>query len=270
MAVRQAEVVGVNQRDAWFEALGKDSAGSRPRCVLLTDGIRGAVAKRLTGVVDRADVSVRAGDHWQPHGKRDTREVQLDKALTGQRGFVDYVRRQQLKDWWLAARKNTARTPNWDIVSGCVVSGRKGLLLVEAKAHAGELHKGDRCYAKGDNRRRIECAMEEANAGLSKATGGAWRLSTLHHYQLSNRFAWAWKLASIGVPVVLVYLGFLNAREMPDPLFRAQSDWRQTIMDYSKGVVDESCWSETIDVRGTPLLPLVRVAEVPFDRGCGR
>ena len=262
--------MGANQPNSWVKALGKDSSGSRPRCVLLTDGSREAVAERLTRIIDRVDARVHAGDHWQPQGKKDTREVQLDKVLTGQREFVDYVRRQHLKDWWLAARKNTARTPIWDIVSDCVVSGRKGLLLVEAKAHAGELQKGDRCYAKGDNRRRIEWAMEEANAGLSKATGGVWRLSTSHHYQVSNRFAWAWKLAFIGVPIVLVYLGFLNARDMPDPLFRAQSDWRQMVADYSKDVVDESCWSETIDVGGTPLLPLVRVTEVPFDLGCGQ
>ena len=28
---------------------------------------------------------------------------------------------------------------------------------------------------------------------------------------MSNRFAWAWKLADLGVPVVLVYLGFFRA-----------------------------------------------------------
>lgn len=33
---------------------------------------------------------------------------------------------------------------------------------------------------------------------------------------MSNRFAWAWKLATMEVPVVLVYLGFLNATEMGD------------------------------------------------------
>ena len=33
---------------------------------------------------------------------------------------------------------------------------------------------------------------------------------------MSNRFAWAWKLASSSVPVVLIYLGFLRADEMRD------------------------------------------------------
>ena len=37
-----------------------------------------------------------------------------------------------------------------------------------------------------------------------------------NHYSLCNRVAWAWKLAQLGVPVVWVYLGFLNATEMLD------------------------------------------------------
>ena len=250
---------------AWLTALGKDNTGSRPRCVLLTDGSREEVAARLTQIVDRADVMVAADDYCQPQGKCDLREIELDKVPLGQHAFVDRVRRQRLKDWWLAARKNTARTPNWDIVSSCDISGREGLLLVEAKAHAGELQAGDRCYAKDPNRQKTERATAEANVGLRQVTGGAWNLSTTHHYQLSNRFAWSWELASLGVPVVLVYLGFLNAQEMPDPQFHSEADWNLALRDYGRGIVDESCWSESLDVTGTPLLPLIRVAEVPFD-----
>lgn len=106
-------------------------------------------------MVARADVSVGAGDHWQPQGKRDTHEVQLDKVPKGQREFVAYDHRRQLKEWWLAVKKETAKTPTWDIVSSCMFSGRKGLLLVEAKAHASELQAGGRSGAEGDNRRKI-------------------------------------------------------------------------------------------------------------------
>jgi crotonobetainyl-CoA:carnitine CoA-transferase CaiB-like acyl-CoA transferase len=31
-----------------------------------------------------------------------------------------------------------------------------------------------------------------------------WSLSVDSHYQICNRFAWAWKIASLGVPVVLI------------------------------------------------------------------
>ena len=42
-----------------------------------------------------------------------------------------------------------------------------------------------------------------ARNGLSAATGLQWGLSRDDHYQLSNRFAWCWKLATLGIPVVL-------------------------------------------------------------------
>jgi len=41
-----------------------------------------------------------------------------------------------------------------------------------------------------------------------------WQLSRDSLYQLANRFAWAWKIASLGVPVALVYLGFIAADQM--------------------------------------------------------
>ena len=55
--------------------------------------------------------------------------------------------------------------------------------------------------------------MSEANQALNQTLPG-WALSSKRHYQLSNRFAWAWKLADLRLPVVLVYLGFLKANEM--------------------------------------------------------
>ncbi len=63
------------------------------------------------------------------------------------------------------------------------------------------------------NHAQIGRAISEASLGL-KDTMDGWNLSRDSHYQLANRFAWAWKLASMGVPVVLVYLGFLGAAEM--------------------------------------------------------
>ena len=64
-----------------------------------------------------------------------------------------------------------------------------------------------------------------------------------HHYQLSNRFAWLWKLASLGIPVVLLYLGFLNAQDMTDdgPLFRSEEEWTRAMKDHRRGAVDETC-----------------------------
>lgn len=98
--------------------------------------------------------------------------------------------------------------------------------------------------------------------------GGPWALSTRHHYQLSNRFAWSWKLAMLGVPVVLLYLGFLNARDMQDEgdMFQSENDWRDTLLAYCHGVVDESCWNRKLDVAGVPFIPLIGTLEQRLER----
>ena len=50
---------------------------------------------------------------------------------------------EELGDWWLAERRGDPPTPNWDIASTCTVDVRKGMHLVEAKAHNQELKIGD-------------------------------------------------------------------------------------------------------------------------------
>ena len=107
--------------------------------------------------------------------------------------------------------------------------------------------------------------MTEANEGLRDATGGKWHLGTTRKYQLANRFAWSWKLATLGKPVVLVYLGFLNAIEMKrggTTTFRSDDDWKGALLEYSGDVVDSACWETELDVEGTTMLPLIRTAAV--------
>lgn len=252
----------------WLKKLKKDNRGSRPRCVLLTDGSADRVAQRLTGVVGRPEVRVSAEDRWQPQGTCHVREAQLDKLRKGDVDLLTDEIRGQLQEWWLVERRGTAKTPSWDIASTCTVSGRSGLLLVEAKAHSKELSEGGRCGAGPPNRKQIETALQEANAGLRKATGGPWRLSAGHRFQLANRFAWSWKLATLGVPVVLVYLGFLDAVEMADKntrLFASDDDWTHTLPEYCRETIDMACWERTLDVEGTPLLPLTRTDSQPFE-----
>ena len=251
----------------WLSELGKDNRGSRPRCVLLTDGGRDGVAARLTGIVGRSEVVVLPEDQWQPQGAGDVGEAELDKAVPGGAALLPEDTRLQLRTWWLAKATGTSRTPNWDIASTCTMFGRKGLLLVEAKAHSKELSTRDRCGATPANRNRIERALAEANAGLREVRGGSWELSAEHHYQISNRFAWSWKLATLGVPVVLVYLGFLDAAEMEDKgvPFASGNDWKNVLLEQCCGVIDASCWERTLEVEGTPLLPVMRTVAQPFD-----
>lgn len=251
----------------WLELLGKDCRGSRPRCVLLVDGSPDDVANRLTRLVNRLDVVVCSDDKWKPCGKSDVAEVQLDKA--DELVPCSDVRRC-LRTWWLAAN-GRAMTPSWDIASTCTIKGKPGLLLVEAKAHVQELSpKSDACSSKNPkNRARIYRAILQANKAFRSATDRKWGLSMDHHYQLSNRFAWSWKLVSLGVPVVLVYLGFINAEDMcGKKLIRSDTDWKSTVTNYGCDIVDNDRWGKWLDFAGVPFLPLIRTCYQPF-QSCG-
>ena len=194
-------------------------------------------------------------------------EAELDKLRKGDVDLLTDSIRQQLQKWWLEEGRGKSKTPSWDIASTCTISGRKGLLLVEAKAHSDELSEGDRCSAGPTNRKQIGKALQEANNGLQEVTGGSWRLSAEHRYQLANRFAWSWKLATLGIPVVLVYLGFLDAVEMSDRgrPFESDDDWRDALREYYRETIDAACWEQPLDIGGTPLLPLMRSDRQPFE-----
>ena len=116
-----------------------------------------------------------------------------------------------------------------------------------------------------ENHKRIGEAITEANNGLKQVADGSWNLSIDSHYQLSNRFAWAWKLATLGIPVVLVYLGFLKAKDMPKPCFSDKAGWERALKEHCDGIVDNSYWGKVLDIAGTPLIPLIQAIEQPID-----
>lgn len=272
----------------WYDQLDK-TRGSRPRCVLLMDGEREDVAARLTKLVNVPGVAVSPDDQWEPYGKpvwqegkwhtmptMEIRAGELSSLLPFSPGRREGIK-NDLLHWWLAAGYGRANTPNWDIASSCTIQGQPGLLLVEAKAHLKELRaKDDRCRSSNQaNLDRIGNALAAANAALQSATGKPWRLSRDRQYQLSNRFAWAWKLADLGIPVILLYLGFLNAQEFQhragdDKIFATAEEWESEVESYcrEKNVVDNAAWGRWLqwpDKPSTaPLLPLLRVYDQPF------
>ena len=265
----------------WLSQIERNGRrGSRPRCILLMDGGREEVAGRLARLVGlESDVIIGGGDRWMPRGKPVQREDNSwDKTparearlggLTALFAPNERCRRElcdQLRKWWLSVSR-VANTPNWDIASTCTIKGQRGLLLVEAKAHSAELGESDSCGSGNpDNRERIRLAITEAAAGLQAATGGPWNMSPDSHYQLSNRFAWSWKLASLGIPVILLYLGFLNAEDMADrgQVFGSAGQWETSLRAHSEWVVDNRCWGQWIDLNGVPLLPLIRGVDQPL------
>ena len=160
-----------------------------------------------------------------------------------------------------------ANTPNWDIASTCRINGKRGVLLVEAKAHDRELSASGKPYPTTPNghknHQQIGVAIQQATADLNRLYP-CWSLSRDSHYQLCNRFAWTWKLTSLGVPVVLIYLGFLHAEDMADrgsPIENHEA-WSRIVKEHSQGLVPETVWDTWLSVNQTPMAILLRTTEL--------
>jgi hypothetical protein len=239
--------------------------GSLLRCLLLTGQAPDHVAAQLTNLMRLPNVVISSHDYWMPQGLKDYKETTLIESSR----FIPPDKRQELKNWWLKKPRG-ARLPNWDIASTCTIEGVKGLLLVEAKAHDKELSEAGKSKPISDNSRlnheQIQWAIDQANSGLNRVTLG-WALSRDSHYQLSNRFAWVWKLAMLGVPVILVYLGFLNAMEMLDhgQPFSSVEAWRNCLRSHANGIVPEEAWDKKVEIDGTPVWFLIRSMQLKLE-----
>jgi hypothetical protein len=254
---------------SWFEALPRNRRrGSFPRCLLLMDGDRSVVADRLESLVGLDGIHVSEQDFWMPQGLPvqaaggwDTSPI-VEARLGEVPGFLTADQREIVTLWWLERRRR-ANTPNWDIACTATMDGQEGLILVEAKAHSGDLKIKDRCSSRNpDNQASIGAAIQEASEALDAIVPG-WKLSKDSHYQLANRFAWAWKIASLGIPVVLAYLGFLRAEEMRDQgePFADPAAWEDLVKERSRGIVPEAVWDRRLMIQGTPLWVLIRSVE---------
>lgn len=191
-----------------------------------------------------------------------------------------------LRSWWAPVKQK----PSWDFISTCNVNGIKGIILVEAKSHYGEMEHGGKTisvdFSKNANLEEIRhlvknrfdknslklalttpelkelmCALAERSLlddkllksfldklrhhdkigdAISEARGALSNfcsniaISREDHYQLSNRIAYTWRLASLGIPTILLYLGFTN-----DPAwisardhFDSKQQWHDAIQGY--------------------------------------
>ena len=265
----------------WAEALPANRRrGSRPRCLLFVHGERFQVAARLERLIDLPGVTVGAEDVWMPMGipqkqtdgtwdTRATEEAKLGEAST----LLGSDQRETVTNWWLAFPR-PANTPNWDIASTCSVSGERGLLLVEAKAHDEELIRETfgkarpkaRSRRSAANHKRIGEAIQSARDALEAATSLPWHISRDTHYQMSNRFAWAWKVSTLGLPVVLIYLGFLRATEMSDKgrPFADHAEWVRIVQAHSSPLFPAEVWEQRWTLRERSFFPLIRSCEQPL------
>ena len=147
----------------------------------------------------------------------------------------------------------------------CEVEGRPGLVLVEAKANVPELSRAGKSRGRSarsprsadsvrrgsENHDRIGIAIADAYTGLSVPIPGI-RISRDTHFQLSNRLAFGWKLASMGIPTVLVYLGFTGdegIREVGEP-FADDAHWQREFRAHLTGVCPAIALDRPLDVSG--------------------
>lgn len=209
-------------------------------------------------------VSVPSDGVWRPTSHSNAAEALLDRPCAPL--LPEQVSRR-LRSWWLAVDRPTASGPNWDLAAEAdFPDGRRGLVLIEAKAHAGELHGEEggmrvRPDSNLANRARIGEAIAEARDGLGGEAGGV-RISRDNRYQFCNRIAFSWRLAAWNVPVVLVYLGFTGDEvigKLSEPI-RDDVAWQMLIARHTKPVLSAEMWNRDLGTtRGSaPLWLLAR------------
>jgi hypothetical protein len=230
------------------------AAGSRMHMLDWLEG--GKFIADINGLLQPTELFVPQSGKRMPRGWDSTDEARLGKGCGA---LIDDNLNAILLNWWLA-NPARANVPNWDLACEALYHGDKpAIVLVEAKAYVREFTDGSGGGGAkdGDNKKRIAEAIEEACVGLSVHAPGV-NISANHWYQFSNRIAFAWKLASQGVPTVLIYLGFLGDKGIGTDALRDHDHWKKTVLDNTRDVFPASAWEHHIDVAGTPLWLLIR------------
>lgn len=202
----------------------------------------------INGLLQKNEVSICAIEDSIPNAKNPNKEVTLSTFLRNNFGTQIAA---DITKWWI---KNGNATPKWDLISKCTIKGEPGILLVEAKAHYGELKK-DKKILKQDatpdtlqNHDHIADIINSMNGQLKNEIKEI-SISIDTCYQFSNRVAHAWWLANQGIPVVLLYLGFLNVKDMEPKYttFKKHDEWKNCFENHIKIVGAIELKDKTID-----------------------
>ena len=190
---------------------------------------------------------------WMPRGRSAPAEARLSQFGPASLPSIDW---RELSTWWL---KHSGNTPNWDLALQCDVEGQPGLVLVEAKANVPELSAqgkrvaNERSVRSDENHAHIGAAIAEAQRGLSAVLPGI-NIGHTSHYQLANRLAFGWKLATMGVPTVLLYTGFTGD---------------EGIRDAGEPFADDAHWQAVFRAHLSDVCALC-VLDVPLDLGVAK
>lgn len=103
--------------------------------------------------------------------------------------------------------------PHWD---GLARTDRTQVLLVEAKAHVGEIRKKGSGATSRESIEKIDCSLNETQKYLKSDGLVEWRKSP--YYQYANRLAHLYLLAVLnGIDTYLLLVYFLNDSKMHGP-----------------------------------------------------
>jgi hypothetical protein len=146
----------------------------------------------------------------------------------------------RLDDWWVGEQYTG---PTWDLLAECTITGEPGFLLVEAKAHESELQSSGKLQSEAasaqsnENHGRMTESLARTEMWFRAKVGTDSNISAASHYQLANRLSAAEALASCGVPVILMYLGFVGDTYFKSDYFRDDAHWQEAMRGYTAGVV---------------------------------
>lgn len=194
----------------------------------------------LLSLVRPVDCRLTRASCWMPMGYAESEEARLERF--GPMCMPDHAAWPAIASWWLRHPRG-ANTPNWDLALSCDVQGTPGLILVEAKANVPELSplgkpKDPAASSRSaENHEHIGRAIDDVCREMQACIPGL-SIGRDTHYQLSNRIAFGWKLASLRIPTVLVYLGFTGDTGIGDvgEPFASDEHWQRVFHGYLGGV----------------------------------
>lgn len=217
--------------------------GSAKHLMDLLEGQHGIDA--LNSLIAEASAAIQPTDRWQPSGRNyPEKRREWEIPFFCEKHCGDLANLDGLKDWWLPPQADgrTRKGATWDLLSTCTIQGKKGLLLVEAKAHVDELDDSGKPLSRTAsvqskiNHEHIRKNLREVSDRLNESADGVFALSIDRHYQLANRIAWAWKLGDCGIPVVLLYVGFLGDNYFRSDYLKDADHWQRAMGAYLKDV----------------------------------
>lgn len=192
--------------------MGETFRGSRKHLLDLLDSP--SYPSGLQAILAPAGIVLTAQDARHPRGHADAAEWELPRFCQDSPFSANAA--AAFIGWWV---RYDGTLPTWDLISTCTIGGRPGILLVEAKAHESELDQRGKVLTGGapsdrstKNHELIGRCIDEVCETMRAGADRCIAISARTHYQLSNRVAWAWRLAQHGVPVCLFYLGFIGDR----------------------------------------------------------